>query len=97
MMRRYGMDSMWLAVAFGLGCGLGYVAGVIPKVELEEQLLNRGIRRIQRLPNGAEITRWPPMDSHGNTAWPQSWAGWGREVPPGESLPGWDAATSSQQ
>ena len=94
-LRKLGVDSMAVAVAFGMGVGLGFVAGYVQKAELEDELLKRGIRRIQRLPDGCSVARWPQMDEYGNTAWPKSWAGWGREVPPGESLPGWNAPTSS--
>ena len=42
-MRRYGMDSMWIAVAFGLGIGLGYVRAASEcshiKQAMEEQAI----------------------------------------------------------
>lgn len=44
-MRRYGMDSMWIAVAFGLGCGLGYVACWVELDAFQQEALNRGFYR----------------------------------------------------
>ena len=86
-LRKLGVDSMAVAVALGLGVGLGYVAAYVQKAELEEELLKRGIRRIQQLPDGGEMVRWPPMDEYGNTAWPRSWSDSGRHIPAGEGLP----------
>lgn len=40
-MRRYGMDSMWIAVAFGLGIGLGYTAGFVQFDEFRHEAADR--------------------------------------------------------
>jgi hypothetical protein len=69
-------------------CGaVGYVAGVIRYVDLQDDLVRRGIKRVEVKPDGRRVAHWPPMDSNGNTAWPESWASSFPEFPPGAKFP----------
>ena len=44
-LRKLGVDSMAVAVAFGMGIGLGYVACWVELDALRQEALNRGFYR----------------------------------------------------
>jgi len=46
MVRQYGMDSLWLAVAFAVGNALGYVIGWVELDTFRLEASNRGYFRL---------------------------------------------------
>jgi hypothetical protein len=71
MMRQYGMDSLWLAVAFGLGTGLGYIFVWVQFEEFRQEAADRMFYRNGKWVEPAEYAevtwgRAPSGDSEGS-------------------------------